>query len=250
MQFIIFSLVILLSSGLYAQSTESLLSEGIQHFSDKNWAEAEASFKQALVQSPTDPNLLSNLALVHIERAEDAMAYALWRKALYYHPFFSPAQQGIDYLQKNGKIQSTESSRAANFLHNLYRSPPVYTYIILWIFIFLCLQSLHSYFMFKKRAADEEDSPPTFPVKLVIYLALLGLALTFATQQFLDRKTTRGLSLGSATTKLGPSEDSPTLFTISTGDQVDILNTKDSWLQIRNGENQRAWIEKDKIFIF
>lgn len=250
MQFIIFSLVILLSSGLNAQSTDSLLTEGIQFYSEKKWDDAEVSFKKALEQKPNDPNILSNLALVQMEKANEIQAYAFWRKALYYHPFYTPAVQGIEYLEKNGKVQTTEASRVASFMHNLFRSPPLYSYLVVWIFLFLCLHSLHRYLLAKKQAREEEDNPPAFPIKLCLYTVLFLLSVVFTTQQYLDRNMVRGLSTSTVQTYLSPSSESPALFTLSPGEQVDILNEKDTWLQIRSRQDQRAWIEKDKIFIF
>ncbi len=250
MQFIMFSLMILLSSSLCAQDTETLLSQGILQFSQKNWQEAENSFQLALNNNPMDPNILSNLALVQVEKNEPVLAYAFWRKALYYHPFFTPAQQGIDYLLKKGTLQISENSKFANFFHNLYRSPTLYSYLVLWIFLFLCLKSMHSFLLKRKSSQEEEGNPYGPPVSLILYSILFLASLAFTIGQARDKLMSRGISLSAGITKLGPSEESPNLFTLGQGEPIDILSEKDSWVQIENQQEQRAWIEKDKIFVF
>ncbi|MCB0347680.1 MAG: tetratricopeptide repeat protein [Bdellovibrionales bacterium] len=242
--------MILLSSSLYAQDPETLLSQGILQFSQKDWDGAENNFQKALELAPSDPNILSNLALVQIEKGNDMLAYAFWRKALYYHPFFTSAQQGLEYLKKKGKIQAPDYSTFATVFHNLYRSPSLYSYLVLWIFLFLCLKSAHSYLLSKKLANEEESPAPALPLRLIFYGVFLIVSVCFTVSQALDKNATRGLSLEPSITKLGPSAESPNLFTLNPGDSIEILSEKDSWVQVENQQEQRAWIEKDKIFVF
>jgi len=82
----------------------------------------------------------------------------------------------------------------------------------------------------------------------LLFAALLGgMALAAAWQ---DQNTTNAIIVAKeATVRFGPLEESQAAFQLRDGAELDVLSSKDDWLQVRDPEKRVGWIRRDEVVV-
>mgnify|MGYP002850837315 CR=1 FL=1 len=212
---------------------------------------AESLYLDLLKTHPKDPHILSNLALLKIQEGKAWHAFALWQKALHYHPYFAAAKQGIAYLEEQGAIIPQENwPWYARLYSDILRAPKIIGLGLAFIFFYLAARILLKFAILQKEAREIQEEDPNFPYRSLVFLALFAIFAVFYWQQSSYQKTTFAMSLEPASMLLAPRQESVQLKELGPGQKLQIQHQNKDWLQVKSASGQIGWLPREKLLIF
>lgn len=252
----VFFLPLLLPALCGAQTKDSpadLFTQGTQLYLAKDYAKAQSLFTQALDKDPKNATALTNLALTEFQLGQKARAVGLLRKALFYDPHLSTAENALKFTlaQMQGKevphqIETYETLRA-----QLLQPVPLWTYLVLSaLTLFAAGWVLISYGGRRKKALQEESAPPSFPVigsilalSFVIFTALLALKIY-------DSSILRGTIVEEKVAlQTAPGDNQVTILELYGGLEVIAHQFQGDWVQVTYPGSLTGWIKKSSLII-
>jgi tetratricopeptide (TPR) repeat protein len=245
--------IILLSSKLaWSESNISQqVEQGLQAYNQKEFDKAQNLFEEALKQDPENQAVLSNLALVQVQKQNYIMAYALWRKAQTLGDTSGAAKEGITYLQKKNLIKTPPSSDS--FWEDLaisLQSLSSYTLYLLSLLLFvLTFRSLLKYLGKRRESLVEEKKMPSAPILTGIFALLFIACLSCTLSKVYWAQKHFAIIIADTSARLYPKEDGPELYTVLNGEEVEVFSRDKDWIQIESKGKNKAWILEQKAFL-
>lgn len=251
-KYIVLFIILLSSNFSWSENNISQQVEaGLQAYNQKDYEKAQSLFEGALQQDPKNEAILSNLALVQVQKQNYVMAYALWRKALVLGDSNGSAKEGISYLQKKNlvKISSVADSLWEDVAVSLQPLSPYALYALTLLLFVLFFRSLLNYLGKRRLAIVEEKKMPGAPLMTWIFALLFFSSLACVlTQAYWSQKHFAIVSADTAA-RLYPKEDGPELYTVLTGDEIEVFSRDNDWIQIQSKGKNKAWILEQKAFL-
>ena len=263
-----------LASPLLAETRtpQDLFNIGVQNFQSQNYEQSAILFKQLLQREPKNIEALYNLGLVQWNRNHRGQALGLWRKALSLNPRHTLSKKALRSAQKEAPaLWPPPSSNSWALLRTFVLQPwSLHVFLLAnWIFFLVTGVKLISLFSFQVSSQTKEMSQErewqksfldpnfftqpsffggrSFSALLLLSLLLLSLTLTFL--KIKDLQTPRGTIVEKKTQlRTGPSLESPQLFEIFEGFEVEILRQQGSWLQVELAEDRSGWLKSSSLF--
>ncbi len=230
---------------------EELFQNGVKSFQTKEFDKASTFFTQALDLQPENTTVLVNLALAHFQAGQKSAAYAYYKKALHIDPFFTTAQQGLNFLK--GQIQIKEIphrietyERAREVLIEPFSVtiPLALTAALFATWGFKTLKYLGN----KKRSYFAGEDPSSYGIFNLALSVLLTLSILWVVFFKIDSNIKRGIvKLDSVSIRSAPLVTSPEILQIYGGLEVHIIRNQDGWMQIEYPGAVAGWVEASSI---
>ena len=237
------------------ETTENLLFSAIKKYQEKDYKTATTGFEELLRRNPKDSGALFNLGLVHYQEGSIGKSLGYFRKAKSLGLDIAQYDSAIKFiLESNKGIKLAPSTTLQSLFDKIDQYCPT---ILIWIFLAMVVGhfGFHylNYLKAKKEAIEMEQPIPGLKLHILgsFVCALFLLALAILQVQFQSQVW------GTITSKKvvaysAPSTDAPQLFEVSEGTELQILNKKNTWLQISMPSSQNensGWIEAEHLFI-
>ena len=235
------------------KSFEDNYKEGVQHYQNKSFDKAQASFQNALLLSSLNLSTLTNLGLVSFELGNKGLAIAYLRRALEIDWDFSPARAAYDYIWSQlevkevpHRIETYETIRE-NFLS------PFSLTEYLWFggFCFLISGWLLIRYLGQKRRALQDELPlPQFPSVGAIVFTLFIVVFLFTGLKIYDLNLPRATIIAAKVSlKTAPSESETNLLELSQGFEVILRKVDSDWLQVTYPGGPTGWVKKTDLMV-
>ena len=252
---VIFTLVFISASVTCWASAQDDFHQGIELYRQKKWDDAKAKFQQAVQAEPRSSASLYNLGLTEMQLGEKGEALAHFRMALYWDAALAPALSALEALQK--KVDRPFQARELSTFEAIRQSLLLPRSINLYLTLTAILLALSGWLLLrflsqKKRADDNGDVPPPFPVAATIVSALTVVAITLAVAKVVDAGTTRVTVISKqASLKTGPGEEAVSLLEVPEGNELIVENVhKDNdktWLQVTLPGSFTGWMSDKNV---
>ena len=230
---------------------DELFQEGVKSVQAKEFEKASSFFTQALDLQPENTTVLVNLALAEYQAGQKSAAYAHYKKALHIDPYFTTAQQGLNFVKSQIQIKEIPHrietyERARNVLIEplSVMVPLILATFLFFIWGFRTLKHLGN----KKRSYFAGEDPASYGLLNLVLSILLTLSLLWVVFFKVDSNIKRGIvKLDSVSIKSAPLVTSPEILQIYGGLEVRILRKQDGWLQIEYPGSVAGWVEAASI---
>lgn len=256
--FFFFSVIFNLPTSGKAESSSSttsseLFTQGTKSYVAKDYAKASEIFTQALDKDPRNAVILTNLALSQFQIGKKAMAVGLLRKALSTDPELVTAKTGLRFVLSQmqvkevpHKIETYESIRTS-----ILQPVPLSAYMILSaICLFASGWILISYGGRRKKALDEEKSPPPFPFIGTIIGIVFILTTGLLTLKLYDSTIVRGTIIeDQVSLQTAPGDNQVTILDLYGGMEVVVREIQGDWTQVTYPGSLTGWIKKSSLLM-
>lgn len=249
--FLIFTIFSGVSWGLNPLQFE----EGLKHYSEKKYPEAEKIWKQALSESPSDPSVIFNLGLLYSQQNRWGLAMAHFREAQLLSPRHPGLSEAMDYILQTSKIRGLQedSNLLGLFEKHLGRIILLPEVLSLHLFISVLLLFLLGSLFRSRRRAQLKLTPPPHPTKrhywMVALWSLLSVFLALKITTTIHQKGTI-IRQEMAFIRSGPFNEAPQITTIPEGAQVNVTDYYQDWMQVQFKDQPTGWVHrKDLILI-
>lgn len=250
--FLVFLVLPVLVKAQNASPTD-LFKQGVQFYVAKDYLKAKEVFSASLDKDPYNATVLTNLALSEFQLGNKAHAIGLLRKALASEPDLATAKSGLKFVMSQfpvkdvpRQIETYESLR-----ENLLQPVPLPAYLILSALCFFASGwILISYVGRRKRALEEEKSPPRLPLigsllalGFVIFTGLLALKIYDSTIQ-------RGTIIEEKVAlQTAPGDNQVAILEIYGGMEVIAHESQGDWIQVTYPGSLTGWIKKSSVLM-
>lgn len=220
---------------------------------EQKYADALKEFEATFSLNPQNVYNLYNWGLAAYQMDRKGLAVALWRRALYQSPDFSPAKAALDFARSQMPSDAF-TPPAAGSIENLktgfLRTIPLGNLLLLHLMLFAFLGWLIIRYLAQRKKADQAElAPPPFPFISVLFLilfvlssALLALALQF-------RSELRATVVNpNAPLKTAPQTDASTVFNLLEGTEVVVQEKQKEWTLISYPGGMTGWIQSENLF--
>ncbi len=236
-----------------AKSFEESYKEGVQHYQNKSFDKAQASFQNALLLNSLNLSTLTNLGLVSFELGNKGLAIAYLRRALEIDGDFSPAKLAYDYIWSQLEVKEvphrieTYETLRENFLIPFSLSD------YLWFggFCFIISGWLLIRYLGQKRRALQDELPlPQFPSVGTIVFILFIVVFIFTGLKIYDLNLPRATVIAAKVSlKTAPSDSETSLLELSQGFEVILRKAESDWLQVTYPGGPTGWLKKTDLMV-
>lgn len=234
-------------------SSAQLFEQGIKSYQAKDYSKAAEFFTQSLDKDPNIAMVLTNLAFSEFQLGKKPLAIGLLRKALSIDPDLDAAKAGLKFVLSQMQIREVphKIETYESFRSNLLLPVSLSAYIILSA---LCLFAsgwiLISYGGRRKKALEDEKSPPSFP----IIGTLLGLVFVVVTGllalKIYDSTIIRGTIVeDQISLQTAPGDNQVTILDLYGGMEVVVVGLKGEWAQITYPGSLTGWVKKSSLMM-
>jgi len=246
MKQIFYILVVLCSSGIFAQN-QTLFEQGNQLYNQGKYAEAIAKYEAILATNNHSEALYFNLANAHYKLDHIAPSIFYYEKALRLAPEDQDIKNNLAFA-KNMTIDAIDTVPDAGFSKMIKKITDIMSFddwskvavgsVI--VFVLLILLYYFTYSTNKKRLAFITSN-------LFLFVAAMSLLIAF--HKFnLSKKDKPAIVFAQETViKSEPNNRSQELFRLHEGTKVQILDTINRWDKIKLADGKTGWIEKEDI---
>lgn len=232
-------------------SFDEAFKAGVALYQEKKYQEASNSFKKALEFKPKSVNTLTNLALSQFQIGEKGWAIALLRKSLTIEPSLLASQQALKFILP--QLDVKDLPHDISFWDQLRTQVLIYGSVN-WYFALTALLFFATGWLWirfsgeKRRAAKEERASPQVSWILVLITLLFPVFIFLTAAKFYDHLRPRGtIVLAKISAKTAPAEQSPALFDLFAGLEVNLEATEADWVQVTYPGAMTGWIPKSAV---
>jgi tetratricopeptide (TPR) repeat protein len=232
-------------------SFDELFQDGVKAFQAKDYANASTFFTQALDLQPANTTVLVNLALAEYQAGQKSASYAHYKKALHIDPYFTTAQQGLDFVKSQIQIHEiphrieTYERMRESFIEPFSVALP----LILSTVVFVAWGfRLVKYLSQKKRAFFAGEDAAPYGVLNILLSLFLVVSLSWVVFFKFDSEIERGIVKNETVSlRTSPLATSPEILQLYGGLEVRILRKQDGWLQVEFPGATAGWVEPGSI---
>lgn len=235
------TLALVLLTGL-ARAAESPLSldfeEANKLYAQGNYSEAAAIYRRLTGGKQITPALLYNEGNAWFKAGATGRAIAAYQKALTYDPRDPDALANLQFARARVAAPTQPPGRLARAFARLTVNE--------WT----ALACVPGWVCFALLAAGEFYAAARSRLRryalwaggaTLVMLLCLGVALHFA------RAPRVVVIAREAVVRSSPFEEASSVFTVSDGAELPVLDTKDAWLQISDGRSRTGWLKADAV---
>lgn len=232
-------------------SFNELFQNGVKSYQEKDFANASTFFAQALDLQPENTTVLVNLASAQFQAGQKTAAFAYYKKAVHLDPYFSTAQQGLEFVKSQIQIREiphrieTYQRLRDNFVEPFSVMIPLILTTVL--FLIWGLKTIR-HFGNKKRSYLAGEDPRSYGLTNIILSILLCMSLAWLAFFKIDSSIKRGIvKLDTVSVRSAPLVTAPEVVQIFGGLEVRILRHQDSWTQVEYPGSVAGWVESSTI---
>lgn len=248
-----FFATLLFSWTLPCKSSEQIdFAAGLKAYDEKNFVEAEKSFRTALSKQSDNIPIIYNLGLSLLEQRKVHEARAFLRKAQLLDPNDSYISQTLQQLNQNFPITPIPQklnlfelfrvhileSVSSNFFHYLFAFS-FFTFCWLW------LKTISLKRKSKKLPWADVLSTPLIIINILFFF----ITMIYLSKIFLQFENRGILIVPSEPVRLAADSSAAELLTLNAGLEFTIEQKKNEWLQITYAGNSSGWIRSDSAMI-
>ena len=229
-----------------------LLGKGLKYYQEGQYDQAKNTFQSLLEVHPDNAALLFNLGLTQYHLGHYGLAIGLWRKALHQNPYLIEANQAIHFTEKH--IQAPQQQMQILWMERLRNWILVYISLDLCLFLtvvfgFFFLWFKIKYLILRNAALKKANHPPVVPTSLIALGSIWVFILLITALKTKDYLTLRATIIAhKVTAKVGPSDQTASLFKLAEGQDVIIKQTQNDWVQVQYLGGQTGWVQQKDIF--
>jgi tetratricopeptide (TPR) repeat protein len=235
------------------ESSGDLFTKGTQFYTQKEYKKAQELLTQSLDKDPGNPSTLTNLALAEFQLNNKLVAIGLLRKALAIEPSFAVAQSGLKFILSQVSIKEVPHQ---NEVFEFIRTHFLVPYSINSLLVLLALSLFSTGWVWlsfagrRKRALNEEKSPPPIPV-IGGFLGLVLVIFTgLASLKFYDSTILRGTIIQERVSlQTAPGENQVVILDLYGGMEVIARQVQGDWIQVTYPGSLTGWIKKSSLLM-
>lgn len=248
-------LTIILIAGILSLSTawsvdfESLMFSGNKYYEQGNFDKAIAEYKKIISADGVSPVLYYNLGCAYFSLEDYGRAILYFEKARQLDPRDPDIQHNLEFtkLFLKDRFDLPEPMPLVEWFSALWQSLSLTELRLLETVLFiLMILSLIAYRLLMDQYSGRE---------FLMLSALTGILFILSigwlwNRASVDQDKMAVLLVSEANISSAPVPGSSTLFVIHTGTTAEILNTTDSWYEIRLLDGKTGWIQHEAIGIY
>ena len=218
----------------------SLFAEANAQYAEGNYAEAEESYRQVLVEQPS-AEVYYNLGNAYFKQGELSQSILAYERALRLRPLYKDAQYNLKFAQSRivDNIEDTNSFFVSNWLKAVRNLLSEQTWMWLSVVLFLLTLTGAMLFAFSRVVWLRKTAFYTAIVALVISIAACANAGSLHKRDTLRAEAV--ITQGIVNAKSSPDRSGTDLFTLHEGTKVVIKEQLGNWCNIHVGNNI-GWI--------
>jgi tetratricopeptide (TPR) repeat protein len=214
---------------------------------------AKTTLEEALKSHTHNSYLIYNLGLTEYKLGKVGLAIGLWRKALSINPQLNEARTALDYALGHMPIKPLSQNTDSTWVWLEKLITEHLSFNLLWplflISFFLFGYQTVRYLGAKKRAFENDDSPPVLSAQAITFCVLSVFLGVVSFVSFKDMNSARAITVAkSSEIKTGPNADFATIFEIPEGTEVLIRDKDHEWYKIEDPTGRVGWAEENQIF--
>jgi tetratricopeptide (TPR) repeat protein len=205
------------------------------------FADASAEYEKLLQSGSVSPALLFNLGNAFYKSGQIGRAIGAYRQAERLTPRDPDLRANLHFARNQVQGPTTQPDRWQRWLDTL----TVNEWTVLagtGFWLFFGLLALGQW-------------QPAWQRRLRVYAAaiggatlLLAVCLGFALRER-ERARTAIVVAREAVVRAGPLDESPSVFVVHDGAEMNILDHKDDWLQVSDGGRRTGWLKRDAVLV-
>ena len=226
-------------NSVFAASSDSAFDAANTLYEQGKFAEAASAYEKLIESGSRSPALFFNLGNAQFKAGDAGRAIAAYRRAERLDPRDPDLRANLQFVQNQIQGPTLQPDAFQRGLKHLTVNEwTVLTGIAFWLtFILLTLTLVHPRWRSALRTSIIVLSLGTIACATCLIVVLSGDSTPIAI-----------VIAKSATVHNGPLDESPSTMTVHDGAELNVLDTKDGWLQV--GINNRVgWLKRDQAIV-
>lgn len=233
------------------KTAQQIYLEGVGLYQKQQWDQAAEKWSQALQLEPENPYILYNLGLAEIQLQKLAWAVAHFRKAAEIKPGIKDLNKALSQTLSQLGIPAAKSldfwSAPTRFL--LKKIHPAFFMITFMLLLWLSLWHWLTYIGRRKRAIDQANPLPHFPLLALTLSVFTAIVLSLVVVKSIQSQQTKATIVEKDLfAKSGPTAEATDLFQLRPGTEVLLQKTSGEWIQARNKGGLVGWIPLTAVY--
>ncbi len=228
------------------------LDSALKSYQSSDYETAKKLLDEDLAKDPNNTLTLYNLGLAEYKVGNPGKALGYWRKALQINPSFGQAEQAVFYAQSQLRLARPEDVPTFEVLLAWVEKnvPTLALYMAALLFLFLGCLHLLRFFSDRRKSLYNDTATPAFPMNVLLYLVLFLLLMTpvFHSYRFYQFEKATVITKDSEI-KTGPNAENATLFSLTSGEEVILLDKIEDWYKIKDNTGRIGWLSKESLFL-
>ena len=203
------------------------------------FAEAAGAYEKIRQSGVVSPALYFNLGNAFFKSAQIGRALVAYRQAEQLAPRDPDVRANLQFTRNQVQGPTRQAGRMDRWLSTLSLNEwTAFAAGALWL-MFVSLAAIQ---LRPRLAPSLRNLTAAAAIATVMFSVCLGLA--FATQVGADSAvvTAREVAVHN-----GPFEESPNAFTARDGAELRVLDRKDDWLQVTDGNRRSGWLKRGQV---
>lgn len=240
---VLFSVLLFVSNGVYAENTESLFASGNSKYEQGDYAGAIADYEKARLTGKVSAALYYNLAGAYFKYSDVGRAVLNYERARELSP--RDADITANYALSKSLVRGNEPP-----LKGFLAWRPVRAYFsLLTVSEMTIITSalFFLFFIFLALAAVSESFRARSVFILFVILIFLIFSSTFVFLKVKDRDSRAVTIADSSNALYGPFDSATKFFTLYEGNIINILESKGDWDRVRRSDGMIGWVKNEDI---
>lgn len=205
-----------------------------------NFAKAAGIYEQLVQSGITSHALYFNLGNARLKSGSEGRAIAAFREAERLAPreadLHANLQLARNQISDNATLRPTSLQRAFGQL-TMNEWTKLAGIAVAALFVLLALREWRAEF---RRSLGGLTKLAALASMILIVGAMAAWALDYS-------EPTAVVITKEAAVRAGPLDDATTLFNAKDGVEFAVADTRDSWLQVRDGQRRIGWVKRDAV---
>jgi hypothetical protein len=209
-------------------------------YAQGKFAEAAAAYEKLIQSGPVSPAIYFNLGNAFFKAGETGRAIAAYRQAEQLAPRDPEIRANLQFARDQVQGPTHLPGRWRRGLQRLTVNEwTALASAALWLWLLLLATT---------------QARPAWKPALKTWTWLAGVAtlvniLCLAAVLSVRSTQTAVVVARDATVRMGPLDESPGAFTVHSGAELAVHDTKDDWLQVSAGERRVGWLKRDHALL-